>query len=218
MNASTGWLRLCRLAVRRDRVSVPAWILGTGAFVAATTALFAHDFAENQLLVHETRLVATNAGMRMLGLVSGPTVGGYMLHREYVMLAALAAVMSTLLVSRHSRQKEELGRSEVLGSTVVGRHAGILAAVTVGVLANVLLACTIWVGLVLAQQPVASSFLAGAAVAGVGVVFVGVAAVTCQVASTARGAVGLAGGVLAVSFLLSGIGNMLGRSPRPAFP
>jgi ABC-2 type transport system permease protein len=210
MNTWTGGLRLTRLAVRRDRVTVPAWILGLGAFVAATTALFEHDFVDVEDVVRETRLVATNAGMRMLGLVSGATVGGYMLHREYVMLAALAALMSTLLVVRHTRQNEELGRAEVLGSAVVGRKAALAAAVATGVAANVLLACVLGLAIVVAGQPVAGSFLAGASVASVGLVFVGVAAVSSQLASTTRGASGIAGGVLALAFLLSGVGNMLG--------
>ena len=50
----------------------------------------------------------------------------------------------------------------------------------------------------------------GVGVAAVGVVFTGVAAVTVQLASTTRGAIGLAGAVLGVAFLLAGVGNMLG--------
>ena len=76
-------------------------------------------------------MVATNAGMRMLGLASGPSIGGYLLHREYLTLAVLAALMSTFAVIRHTRQNEELGRAEMLASTVVGRYAGLAAATVV---------------------------------------------------------------------------------------
>jgi ABC-2 type transport system permease protein len=44
----------------------------------------------------------------------------------------------------------------------------------------------------------------------VGVAFTGVAAVTSQLTSTTRGATGLAGAVLGLSFLLAALGNMLG--------
>ena len=71
---------------------------GLGLFVAATTACSSDSLAVHADLVRETRLVATNAGMRLLGLTSGPSVGGYMLHREYVTLAVLAALMSTFAV------------------------------------------------------------------------------------------------------------------------
>jgi ABC-2 type transport system permease protein len=210
MNGLTGTLRLARLAARRDRVTLPSWIVGIAAFVAVTTALFAHDLATRADLVRETRIVATNAGMRVLGITSGPSVGGYMLHREYVMLAALAALMSTFTVVRHTRQSEELGRAEMIGATVVGRHAGLAAAVLVALGADFVLAAAITLGLVAAGQPVAGAVLAALSVAAVGAVFVGVAAVTCQVASTTRGSNGMSAALLGVFFLLSGVGNVVG--------
>lgn len=206
----TGTWRLARLAVRRDRFTFTAWWAGLGLFVAATTSMFASSLAVHEDLVRETRLVATNTGMRLLGLTSGPTVGGYMLHREYVTLAVLAALMSTFAVVRHTRQDEELGRAEMLDSTVVGRYAGLAAAVLVTVAADLVLAVVLAAAVVVAGQPVEGALLTGASVAAVGLVWVGIAAVTCQLSSTTRGASGIAAGVLAVAFVLSGIGNMLG--------
>jgi ABC-2 type transport system permease protein len=206
----SGTWRLVRLAVRRDRSTFLGWWVGLGSFVAATTALFADSLAEREALVVETRLVATNVGMRLIGLTSGPSVGGYMLHREFVTLAVLAALMSTFAVIRHTRQDEELGRSEVLGSAVVGRHAALVSAVVVAAAADVVLAVVLGVAVVGAGQPAGAAFLAGASVAAVGVVWVGIAAVTCQLSSTARGAAGLAVAALGVAFGLSGIGNMSG--------
>ena len=121
-----------------------------------------------------------------------------MLHREFVTLAVLAALMSTFAVIRHTRQNEELGRAEMLGSdrgrTVCrpgcrrpgrrrrrrrpGRGARRSRSLVAG-------------------QPVGVSLLAGASVAAVGLVWVGVAAVTCQLSSTTRGATGIAAAVSA---------------------
>lgn len=210
MNSLTGTLRLTRLALRRDRVSVPTWILGLGMFVAATTAMLVDSLAVRADLVRETQIVATNAGMRMLGLTSGPSVGGYMLHRDYVTLAVLAALMSTFAVVRHTRQNEELVRSELIGATVVGRHASLAAAVVVTVAANVALAALLVVAMTVNGLPLPGSILAGASVAAVGLVSVGVTAITCQLAATTRGATGMTTGVLGAWFLLSGVGNMLG--------
>ncbi|HEY0645840.1 MAG TPA: ABC antibiotics transporter [Nocardioides sp.] len=206
-----GTRRLTRLAVRRDRFTFVAWWAGLGLFVAATMALFADSLALREDLVRETQLVATNVGMRLLGLTSGPSAGGYMLHREFVMLAVLAALMSTFAVIRHTRQNEELGRAEMLDSTVVGRHAGLAAGVAVAVAADVVLALALGVAIAVTGQPLEGSFLAGASVAAVGLVWVGVAAVTCQLSSTTRGAAGIAAGALAVAFVVSGVGNMLGE-------
>jgi ABC-2 type transport system permease protein len=209
-----GTARLTRLAVRRDRFTLTAWWAGLGLFVAATTAMFADSLALHEDLVRETRMVATNTGMRLLGLTSGPTVGGYMLHREYVTLAVLAALMSTFAVIRHTRQNEELGRAEMLDSTVVGRYAGLAAGVLVAAAANLVLALVLGGAMLASGQPVEGSLLAGASVAAVGLVWVGVAAVTCQLSSTTRGASGMAAGALAVAFVLSGIGNMAGTVDR----
>jgi ABC-2 type transport system permease protein len=216
MTGLTGTWRLTRLALRRDRVALPAWILGLSLFLAATTAMFVQSLATYDDAVLETELSTNNPGLRMLGLTSGPSVGGATMVRDFVTLAVLAAVMSTLAVVRHTRQNEELGRAEMVGATVVGRYAGLAAAVIVTVGANLVLAVLLGLAMVVNGQPAGGSFTAGAAVAGVGLVFVGVAATTSQLASTARGASGLAAAALGVSFLLSGIGNMLGTADGQA--
>jgi ABC-2 type transport system permease protein len=148
--------------------------------------------------------------MRVLGLVTGPTIGGYTLHRDGLTLAVLAAMMSVLAVVRHTRQSEELGREEMLRAGVVGRHASLAAAVLVALAANVVLLFTLALGMMIAGQPAAGSLAGGASIALVGIAFTGVAAVTSQLASTTRGAIGLAGAALGVSFMLAALGNMLG--------
>jgi ABC-2 type transport system permease protein len=112
---------------------------------------------------------------------------------------------------RHTRQAEETGRAELIGAAVVGRHAGLAAALIVTVAANTVLAVLLGLGMTATGQPAGGSFTAGAAVAVVGVAFAGVAAVTTQLASSTRAASGLAAAVLGVAFLTSGVGNMAGR-------
>src|SRR5688572_33082257 len=196
MSGFTGTLRLVRLDLRRDRLTLPAWILGMAAFLAATTAMFGDSYAKHpELLVPDTLVVMENPGMRVLGLVSGPTVGGYTLHRDALTLAVLAALMSVFAVVRHTRQSEELGREEILGAGVVGRYSSLGAAVIVALAANVVLAGLLGLGMIVAGQPVTGSLAAGVSIALVGVAFTGVAAVASQLASTTRGATGLAGAV-----------------------
>jgi len=212
MNALTGVSALSRLALRRDRITLPCWILGMAAFTGATTALWAGDFSDTANLIQETRVTATSPGVRMLGLASGPSVGGYAMVRDFLILAVLAALMSTFAVVRHTRQNEETARAELVGAAVVGRHASLAAALIVTVAANVILAVLVGLALIAAGQPAAGSFTAGAAVAAVGIAFTGVAAVTAQLASTTRGASGLAAAGLGLAFLASGIGNMTGHA------
>ena len=211
MSGFTGTMRLLRLALRRDRITLPAWILSMAAFLAATTAMFEANYAKHpELLVPDTQIVVENPGMRVLGLVTGPTIGGYTLHRDALTLAVLAALMSIFAVVRHTRQAEELGRAEMLGAGVVGRYASLCAAVLVALAANVVLAGLLGLAMIVSGQSVAGSLVAGTSIALVGVAFTGVAAVTSQLASTTRGATGLAGAALGGSFLLAALGNMLG--------
>jgi ABC-2 type transport system permease protein len=210
MNATAGTVALFRLAVRRDRYTLPAWMLGMAAFTASTTALWAQDFRDPTALTEEIRIAATSPGIRMLGLVSGPTVGAYAMVRDYLLLAVLAALMSTFAVVRHTRQGEETGRAELIGAAVVGRRAGLVAALAVTVAADVVLALTLGCALILAGQPAAGSFTAGAAVGAVGVVFAGIAAIAAELSSSTRSASGLATAALGVAFLTVGIGNAVG--------
>jgi len=211
MSGFIGTMRLARLVLRRERVTLASWLLGLAAFLAATTALFDDRYAGHPALLElDTRIVVENPGMRVLGLVTGPSVGGYTLHRDALTLAVLTAMMSVLTVVRHTRQSEELGREETLGAGVVGRYASLAAATLVSLTANLVLSLMLALGLVLGGQPITGSLVEGTSMALVGVFFTGVGAVTSQLASTSRGAIGPASAVLGASFMLAALGNMLG--------
>jgi ABC-2 type transport system permease protein len=211
MNELTGTLALTRLALRRERINLPVWVAGLAGFTTATTAMFANDFRDAGELASEVQVAASSPGIRLLGLASGASVGGYTMVRDYVTVAVLAGLMSIFAVVRHTRQSEETGRAELVGAAVVGRQSGLAAALTVTVAANAVLAVLIGLGMMLAGQPATGSFTAGAAVAAVGIAFAGIAAATAQLTSSTRGASGLAAATLGVAFLASGVGNMAGR-------
>ena len=211
MNALTGTGRLLRLALRRDRIVLSAWILALTVFLAGTTHMSVVGLPTHRDVVTETQFMAANPAMRLLSLSSGASVGAYAMSRSYLTVAILAAVMSALCVVRHTRQSEETGRDELLRAGVVGPSAGLAAAAILALGANLVLAPLLGLAMIASGQPVAGSFAAGAAIAAVGVAFTGVAAVTSQLSSTARGANGLAMAVLAVAVALSGLGNMLGH-------
>lgn len=208
MTALTGTAALTRLALRRDRLTLPAWTLGLAALTAGFTAMAAG--LEEADLVQETEFTAGNPGLRIFGLASGAGVGSYTMLRSYLLLAVLAGLMSTLAVVRHTRQNEETGRAELVGAASTGRYAALAAAVVVGVCANTALAVLTGLAMIVNGQPVAASFTAGVSIGAAGTAFTGVAAITAQLSSSSRGANGLAAAVLGISFLLAGVGNMLG--------
>ena len=212
MSAFTGTSQLLRLALRRDRFVLTGWVVALAALPALFALAFGRALPAQADVLRETRLMAGNAGFRMLSLSPGASVGAYAMNRGFVTLAILAAVMSITCVVRHTRQNEETGRAELLGAAVVGPAAELAAAVLVTLGANLVLAPLTALGLIAAGQPAAGSFAAGAAVAAVGAAFAGVAAVTAQLSRSARAAAGLAVAALAISFLVSGVGNMLGHT------
>lgn len=201
---------LTRLALRRDRVTLPGWLLGIAALVASFTAMSVSAFDGASAVADGAALMAATPALRMTGLVSGGTVGSYALARGYLTVAVLAALMSVLAVVRHTRQNEETGRAELVGAAVVGRHAQLAAAVIVATGANAALVPLVALAMVTGGQPVGGSVAAGAAVAVVGISFTGVATVTAQLSPSTRAASGMAGAALGLAFLFSGVGNMLG--------
>ena len=208
MNALRGTIALTGLALKRDRLKLPAYVLGPAALMAGMVGMWRTD--THQALVEEIELFARTPALRIFGVVSGASIGSAFMTRGYLLLAVLAALMSALAVVRHTRQNEETGRAELVGAAVVGRHAGLAAAVIVTVGANLVLAGLLGLVGIATGLPAVGSFMAGLAVGAFGIVFAGVAAVSVQLSSTTRGASGLAAAVLGLAFVVSGLGNMLG--------
>jgi ABC-2 type transport system permease protein len=208
MRVFSGTTALTRLALRRDRFRLFAYVLGLATLWAGMLA--AEAAQPHQALVEETEIFVRTPAVRIFGVASGVSVGATVLIRGYLVLAVLAALMSAQAVVRHTRQNEETGRAELVGSAVVGRYAGLAAALVVTVGVNIALAAALGLAGIMTGQPAAGSFAAGTAVGAFGTVFAGVAAVTVQLSSTTRGASGLAAAALGLAFLVSGVGNMLG--------
>ena len=102
--------------------------------------------------------------------------------RAGTMLATLAGVMAVLGVVRTTRGDEEAGRTELVRSGSVGRHAPTAAAVLVALGGGIVLGLLVVLGMVAAGTPVAGSVAYGAGLAGTSAVFVGVGAVASQLA------------------------------------
>jgi ABC-2 type transport system permease protein len=210
MSALAGTGSLTWLALRRDRFKVPAYVLGLALL---TLGMLAGIGGQNrQALVDEAELFATTPALRIFGVASGASEGATTMIRGYLLLAVLAALMSALSVVRHTRQNEETGRAELVAAAVVGRHAGVAAALGITVGANIALAAAIGLAGIVAGQPMVGSFTAGMATGALGIVFAAVAAVTVQLSSTTRGASGLAAAILGLAFVVCGVGNMLGHA------
>lgn len=209
--AFTGTGRLLRLGIRRDRVVLTVWVVAIGLLVVASVASIVGLYGTAQEREAAAAFAAANRLARAFdGPASGTSVGALTMMEAFGVLAVLVGLMSIQMMVRHTRQDEELGRADLIGSTVVGHHARLAAAVLVTTVANLLIGITAAVALLAQGLPVAGSLLAGAALVGVGLTFGAIAAVSAQLAETQRAATALAGVALGAAFLLRAVGDAAG--------
>ncbi|MEV4499263.1 ABC transporter permease [Micromonospora arborensis] len=202
MSAFTGTRHLLRLILRRDRVLLPIWILLLAVLPASYASTYAGLYPTADERAAYLAGTASNPSIvALLGPVYGDSVGALTVQRAGL-LALIVGLIGLLTVIRHTRTEEEAGRRELLGATVLGRYAGLTAALLVTYAANVLLGLLTAGGLVAAGLPGTGSVLFGAGVALTGVVFATVGGLAAQLTESASGARGIGVGALGLAFVL----------------
>ncbi|MBP5862233.1 ABC transporter permease [Streptomyces scabiei] len=197
---------LLRFALRRDRVMVPVWVAVTGLMVLSMPNSLRSLYGTAAERADLMRQMTTNASLRALvGPVFDDSLGALTAWRVGVYAGLLAAIMSLLVVIRHTRDEEESGRQELIASGTVGRRAPLTAALLTAAVANGGLAALVTLGL--AGQGAAGAVAFGLGIAGVGMVFATMAAVVAQLTESARLARGLTAGVLGLAFVLRAAGD-----------
>ena len=209
--AGTG--ALTKLAFRRDRIMLPAWVYLITVLVATTAyglkKLYPTAAARAQLVAAG----GGNPALRFLyGRLNGSSIGALTVWRYGVWAAIFGALMTIFIVIRHTRGDEEAGRLELVGSTVVGRQAALTAGLLIAVTANVAIFALLCLALPATGLPVSGSVLFAAAIGASGLAFTGIAAVAAQLAAGVRGARGICLGVLGAAFMLRAIGDSAGPS------
>jgi len=207
----TGTLALTKLALRRDRIMLPAWVYLVVVGVSSTAYTFARLY---KTPASRAALVASGesnpALLFLYGRLNGTSVGALTAWRYGVWGALFAALMTIFIVIRHTRADEEAGRLELIGSARVGRQAPLVAALTVATLANLLLTALLALVLPFTGLPATGSVALALAIGTCGLAFTGISAVAAQLTSGARTARGLAIGVLGLSFLVRAVGDSAG--------
>ena len=209
----TGVGALTRLALRRDRLFLPLWLLGIGAFVpyvfAAYTTLFPTDADLAGVVTMLSGPIGSIMGGPGYGMDASVTYAALFAAVYWLYLMLILGLFHAFLVPRHTRAGEESGRAELLLAARVARRAPVLAALLVALLADVLVGLAVFGGLLAFDADPASAALLAVGTTVFGLVFAGVAALAAQVSGSARGAAGLAGAVLALAFVVRGIGDTM---------
>jgi len=209
VSALAGTAALVRLALRRDRIVLPVFIVLLVVMVAASASATVKVYPDEASRVQAA--VAINNTTSTLALY-GPihdesSIGAISTFKMGIMGAIAVAILALFLVVRHTRAEEETGRLELLGATVVGRRAPLTAALIVTASASLVAGAGTALGLIAVGMPAAGSMLMGLGFACLGIAFAAVAGLTAQLVKSARTAAGLAGAALGVSYLLRAIGD-----------
>ncbi|MGN6575317.1 MAG: ABC transporter permease [Nocardioides sp.] len=201
---------LVRFVLRRDRIRLPVWIGSILAITYASAEAVANTYnTPTEIASYAENLGNSPATIAMAGPpVALEQIGGILVYETSLTALLGTALMAAFTVVRHTRGEEEEGRTELLVSTVVGRHAGAAAAVLVAGVASVLVGLGVSGSMLGVGMAPHAAWLYGAAVAALGLVFASVAGVAAQLMSHGRSATGLVLAVLALSFLLRAVGDV----------
>jgi ABC-2 type transport system permease protein len=209
VNGLAGFGTLARLALRRDRILLVGW-----AYVLTAVAFASVDATKKLYPSPGSRLAfAASAGTNRATIAMyGPagdlhTLGGLALWKLNAWGAVLVAIMSMVIVTRHTRGDEEAGRLELVGAGAVGRQAALTAALATALLANLLVAVLVTIGLGVAGLPLAPSLAFALGLAGAGCVFAAITAVAAQAAGGARATTGIVAAAVGVSYVLRAVGD-----------
>ncbi|HZM78255.1 MAG TPA: hypothetical protein VFC19_21235 [Candidatus Limnocylindrales bacterium] len=208
MNAFAGTGALVRLILRRDRVLMPIWILFLSILPLSMTSGTAELYPTDEGRQGYINDLGSNALLIMFygAKPSEPSLGALMFWRAATAMVILGLI-GLLVVIRHTRVEEEAGRRELVGSTVVGRHANLAAALLTVTGAMLLTGVLVALGMASQDTPVDGAFAMGMAWAFTGILFAAVGAVAAQLTQGAGAARGIAILTLAIAWGIRGIAD-----------
>jgi ABC-2 type transport system permease protein len=208
MNTLVGTGSLVRLALRLDRVRLPVWIVVSVGMAISVVSSIEQLYPDEASRRQIASTIGSNPAMLAIyGPVYDTSLGAVTMWRLAIIGALLVGIMSIQTVNRHTRVDEEAGRLELIGATVVGRHAPMAAALVVAAGANFIVALFIAVGMIGQKLPTDGSLIVGLALGLLGVVLAAVTAVAVQLTENARTATGISAAVFGVMFLMRSVGD-----------
>lgn len=210
----TGLRSLLRLHLRLARRGILIWTLAVLVLVPASIYAMEDVYPDQAALDARATLLDNPSAVMMTGpffAADHYTFWAMVANELLLYLLVPAAIMSILLTARLTRGEEESGRLELLRSLPTGRLAPSVSALLVVALANLALGAAVASGMLIGGGGASDSLALGLATALTGLVFGAVTAVTAQLTEHAGTASGTALGILALSFMVRGIGDVIER-------
>lgn len=216
-------VRILLQQIRRDRLTLPIWILGT-AFLLTVTANSVHTLYGTDGAQILTVALATPALLALRGIPNGDSLGSAVHFQSFAFLAVTIGLMNTFLATRHGRADEEKGRRELVAATPVSRLSPPIATLVLGLIANGLFVVLAVAGYQAAGLNAGGAILSATALGVTGLAFLGLGMLAGELTATSRAANGV-GAILVLAFYaLRAGGDALGKPDianltlEPAWP
>jgi ABC-2 type transport system permease protein len=206
--------KLARFQLRLDRLRIPIWLLSLTIVTIATAMAFTDLYKTDQDRQGIAETMVNPAMTAMVGKGYGLdnyTNGAMMAHQMLLFTAITVAIMSIILVARHTRADEEDGRIEMIRSLPSGRLANLHATICNLIGTNVVLALIVGFGLYslrIESMDLEGSLLYGAALGATGIIFTAITALFAQLSESSRGTIGFSFTVLGIAYLVRAIGDV----------
>ncbi|TQR20541.1 ABC transporter permease [Psychrobacillus vulpis] len=205
---------LVRFLLSQNRLRIPIWIIALVLITFSTASSFSelYQTPEERQAIAQTML--NPAMTAMVGYSNGLdnyTNGAMMAHQMLLFTAIAVAIMSILLVARHTRTEEEDGQIEMIRSFPVGRLSNLSATVLMVGVTNVLLALVTGFGLYILgieSMDLEGSLIYGAGLGATGIFFAAITAVFAQLSENSRGTIGLSFAFLVLAYLIRAVGDV----------
>ena len=208
MTTFTGVGRLTRLALRRDRIQLPLWLVGLTVTHMASAASVLGLYPGRRTASTWPQLGAERCRARLQRAHLRHERGS---DRD---VADVHALRRRRRPDEHLRRRAPHAPERADGARNCSGRASSTARLTTAALVTVIgadlaLGALTTGGLLAVGLPPAGSVAAGAGIAAVGAAFAAIAAVCAQLASTSRGASGLAATAVGLAFGLRALGDMV---------
>ncbi|MEO8260928.1 MAG: polyketide antibiotic transporter [Pseudolysinimonas sp.] len=218
-------VRILLQQIRRDRLTLPIWILGTVALLAVSATAVATEFgdADGRRTVLSLAL-ATPALLALRGIPNGDSLGSTVHFQSFAFLAVTIGLMNTFLATRHGRADEEKGRRELVAATPAFRLSPPIATLLLGLIANGLFVVVAKAGYEAAGLDASGALLSAVALGVTGLAFLGISMLAGELTATSRGANGIGVVVVLASYAFRAAGDALGTPDiakltlQPAWP
>ncbi|TDW29065.1 ABC-2 type transport system permease protein [Cryobacterium psychrophilum] len=198
-----GFGMMLRFLLQRNWLRMLIWVIALVGMIALVVQSQRVAFPTQADRDAYAGIANTPAVAALTGLpYAASTLGGILNIKLWMTVAVALAFAVIFFVARNGRAEEESGRTELLRAGALGSHAYSMANWTAASVFSGVVGVTCAIAAIGQGLPVDGALVMGASFTGVGLVFVGVAAVTGQLAQTSRGANGLAASVLAAAYII----------------